>query len=178
MLRKQVNTRWPERDKRSDGWIGDSAHSSRTSDHNPDWSDEFSPGVVRAIDMDEDLLGPSFPDPDVGRRLADQLRGAGMTDGRIRYVIHEGLITSGLRAWRWKPYAGTNPHDHHIHVSFTRAGDRDGREFALPILRADPVPPPPPQAEAEALGEEAEETADRVERTRRRRGSTRRDQGR
>jgi hypothetical protein len=125
--------------------------------------------VVRALDIDEDLLGPSFQNPEVGGRLADQLRIAGMTDGRIRYVIHEGLITSGLRAWRWEPYAGSNPHTEHIHVSFTRAGDRDGRAFDLPILRAEPAPvlfadPVPPQAEADDLTDEAIETAARIER--------------
>ena len=49
-LRGQVNNRWPNRDKRSDGTKGDSAHAARVSDHNPD-----SKGVVHALDIDEDL---------------------------------------------------------------------------------------------------------------------------
>ncbi len=141
-LRRQINRRWPGRDKRSDGWIGDSSHSSRTSDHNPDWSDEVSPGVVRALDVDEDLLGPEWADPECAARLADQLRQAGRFDGRLRYVIFEGRITSGVRAWEWHPYRGPNPHNLHVHVSFTRAGDRDGREFRVPILLAPPSPAP------------------------------------
>jgi len=49
-LRDQINRRWPKRDKASDGWIGDRAHSERISDHNPNKA-----GVVHAIDIDEGL---------------------------------------------------------------------------------------------------------------------------
>ena len=49
-LRDQVNRRWPKRDKRSDGWIGDAAHSQRASFHNPD-----KRGLVFAIDIDENF---------------------------------------------------------------------------------------------------------------------------
>lgn len=34
-LRAQVNTKWSNRSKDSDGSIGDEAHASRSSDHNP-----------------------------------------------------------------------------------------------------------------------------------------------
>lgn len=50
-LRAQVNAKWPNRSKSSDGSIGDASHSSRLSDHNPDPS-----GVVRAIDITHDPL--------------------------------------------------------------------------------------------------------------------------
>ena len=49
-LREQVNARWPDRDKRSDGTIGDTAHAARKSDHNPD-----ADGWVKALDIDADL---------------------------------------------------------------------------------------------------------------------------
>ena len=48
-LQAQVNKRWPNRDKASDGVKGDAAHAARTSDHNPD-----SRGYVHAMDIDED----------------------------------------------------------------------------------------------------------------------------
>src|SRR5690606_29069239 len=49
-LRDLINQNWPNRDKSSDGWIGDPSHQARKSDHNPDYS---AGGVVRAIDVDE-----------------------------------------------------------------------------------------------------------------------------
>ena len=35
-LRSQVNEKWPNRSKNSDGSIGDTSHAARPSDHNPD----------------------------------------------------------------------------------------------------------------------------------------------
>lgn len=128
-LRDQVNLRWPERDRSSDGWIGDAAHAARRSDHNPDAS-----GIVRAIDIDEDLLGVRDPDPGVANELADQLVACGLRDDRLAYVIFEGRIASRARGWRWVRYAGGNRHEGHLHVSFTRAGDEDGRRFEVELL--------------------------------------------
>jgi len=72
-LRLQVDDSYPDRDRTSDGWIGDARHSARPSDHNPDWKNAVE-GIayVRAIDIDRDLSGKAKPDlmPD----LADQLR--------------------------------------------------------------------------------------------------------
>jgi hypothetical protein len=47
-LREQFDDTFPDRDRRSDGWIGDTRHSARPSDHNPD----PKTGTVRAIDVD------------------------------------------------------------------------------------------------------------------------------
>ncbi len=49
-MREQFDDTFPDRDRRSDGWIGDTRHSTRSSDHNPDWSS--TPPYVRAIDVD------------------------------------------------------------------------------------------------------------------------------
>jgi len=127
-LRLQVDDNYPDRDRTSDGWIGDTRHSARPSDHNPD-----STGVVRAIDIDRDLSGKAKPDlmPD----LADQIRlCAKRGDKRISYVIFNGRIASSKKAWAWRPYDGINKHNHHCHISFTKKGDADGSFFNIPMI--------------------------------------------
>lgn len=122
-LRDQINRRYPKRDKRSDGWIGDASHQARPSDHNPD----PKTGIVRAIDIDADLTAENKR---ASWQLAETLRAQAKADGRIKYIIHQGQICSRLTLWRWKRHNG-NPHHHHIHVSFTTKGDTDGRPFQL-----------------------------------------------
>lgn len=127
-LRLQVDDCFPDRDRTSDGWIGDSRHSARPSDHNPD-----EQGIVRAIDIDRDLSGKAKPDlmPD----LADQIRYAAKSDKRIAYIIFNGKIASSKSLWRWRTYKGVNPHRHHCHVSFSKKGDSDGSFFKnIPLL--------------------------------------------
>jgi hypothetical protein len=127
-LRNQINERYPSRDKASDGWLGDSAHASRPSDHNPD----AKTGVVRAIDVDRDLSGRAKPD--LMPYLADQIRECAKLDDRISYVIFDAKIASKKSRWVFKPYDGINAHRHHCHVSFTPKGDSDGKKFAIPLL--------------------------------------------
>ena len=127
-LRLQVDDSYPDRDRTSDGWIGDTRHQARPSDHNPD-----AEGIVRAIDIDRDLSGKAKPDlmPD----LADQLRlCAKRGDKRISYIIFDGRIASSKKAWAWRPYAGSNKHNHHCHISFTKKGDADGSFFNVPMI--------------------------------------------
>jgi hypothetical protein len=127
-LRLQVDDSYPDRDRTSDGWIGDVRHSQRASDHNPD-----EQGIVRAIDIDRDLSGKAKPDlmPD----FADQIRlCARAGDKRIAYVIFDGRIASPKKAWRWRTYDGANKHNHHCHVSFTKAGDIDNTFFNIPMI--------------------------------------------
>ena len=127
-LRLQVDDSFPDRDRTSDGWIGDTRHQARPSDHNPD-----AEGIVRAIDIDRDLSGKAKPDlmPD----LADQIRFAARAgDKRISYVIFAGRIASSKKAWAWRTYDGINKHNHHCHVSFTKAGDTDSSFFNIPML--------------------------------------------
>ena len=127
-LRLQVDDSFPDRDRTSDGWIGDTRHQARPSDHNPD-----AEGIVRAIDIDRDLSGKAKPDlmPD----LADQLRlCAKRGDKRISYIIFDGRIASSKKAWAWRTYDGSNKHNHHCHISFTKKGDADGSFFNVPMI--------------------------------------------
>jgi hypothetical protein len=127
-LRLQVDDSYPDRDRTSDGWIGDTRHQAGVSDHNPD-----ATGVVRAIDVDRDLSGKAKPD--LMPNLADQIRlCARAGDKRISYVIFDGRIASSKKSWAWRPYDGANKHNHHCHISFTQAGDTDGSFFNIPMI--------------------------------------------
>jgi hypothetical protein len=128
-LREQFDDSFPDRDRRSDGWIGDLRHSTRPSQHNPD----PKTGIVRAIDVDADVHKSGKPDlmPDI----ADQIRlAAKRGDKRIAYVIFAGRIASPRMGWRWRKYSGSNPHNHHCHISFTTKGDTDSSFFNIPLL--------------------------------------------
>ena len=128
-LREQFDDTFPDRDRTSDGWIGDARHAARPSDHNPLAPTE----VVRAIDVDRDVSGKSKPDlmPDI----ADQIRlCAKAGDKRIAYVIFAGRIASAKKNWAWRPYDGANQHNHHCHISFTSKGDLDSTFFNIPLL--------------------------------------------
>jgi hypothetical protein len=127
-LRLQVDDSYTDRDRTSDGWIGDTRHQARPSDHAPD-----AEGIVRAIDIDRDLSGKAKPDlmPD----LADQLRlCAKRGDKRISYIIFDGRIASSKKSWAWRAYSGINKHNHHCHISFTKKGDADGSFFNIPMI--------------------------------------------
>jgi len=138
-LRDQINRRWPKRDKASDGWIGDRAHSERISDHNPNKA-----GVVHAIDIDENMGKGRNRNGRTAKRLANQLleyASSGLPGAkRLKYVVYENRIASGTYRktfWSWRH--GNWGHTAHIHVSFTSAADRDGTIFPLPILARSPI---------------------------------------
>lgn len=108
----QADARWPGRDTGADGSIGDAAHASRASDHNPD-----SRGIVHAFDLTHD------PGAGVDGNLTSEMA---VNDPRTKYVIWNRRINS--RDGRgWRPYSGSNPHTHHIHVSIhaTSAAEND-----------------------------------------------------
>jgi hypothetical protein len=148
-LRDQLNARFPKRDKRSDGWIGDYAHSTRASLHNPD-----KDGWVHALDIDED-----FGAPGSAEKFCDQLLAyvrAGLDHHRILHVVYDGRVASGTfpnrpgrpeTFWVWRQDA-TLGHKQHIHISFTDRAEKDGRPFNLPIF--DTAPPLTPAKKAPA----------------------------
>ena len=124
-LRDAITTWYPDRRTTSDGWLGDARHSATKSDHNPD-----ADGCVRAIDIDSRLDSSA----QLSIYLADQIRICAKTDKRISYVIHNGFIASKRFGFKWRRYRGINPHKKHIHISFTKLGDKDGKPFDIPLL--------------------------------------------
>lgn len=99
-LRREVDERWPHRDRSSDGWIGDAAHSRRVSDHNPDQY-----GVVHALDLTAAGIQPWTV------VLAAVMHPA------TTYVIFRGRIWSRSHAFYVRHYDGPDNHARHVHVS-------------------------------------------------------------
>jgi hypothetical protein len=113
-LRKQVNTKFPDRKKDSDGTIGDAHHCPGPSDHCPHVKDGDI-GIVTAMDITHDPAHGL----DAGA-VAETLRVS--QDPRIQYIISNKRIANfqaldGKPAFAWRPYNGANPHDKHFHIS-------------------------------------------------------------
>lgn len=104
-LRDELNFTHPNRDKSSDGWIGDPAHAARVSDHNPD---PVPNGVVRARDSDKDGI------------LTDDLLHIALHDERTEYVIWNGFIWLRSTGFRKQVYTGSNKHTGHMHISIRK----------------------------------------------------------
>lgn len=121
-LLAQINAAAPSRSKASDGWIGDTAHQTRKSDHNPDPA-----GIVHAIDVTHDP--PRFD----ARAMAEHLRTA--RDQHVSYVISNRRIFAGVDGpspFVWRAYTGASPHDKHVHVSVRRgAPSRDTKPWQI-----------------------------------------------
>jgi hypothetical protein len=114
VLRRQLNLAYPKRSKASDGGIGDAAHQSSASDHNP-WVKYKGKGIVTARDFTHD--------PANGldcNQLANAL--VVNRDPRVKYIIWNRRMCSsypahGHKAWSWRSYSGKNAHTHHLHLS-------------------------------------------------------------
>jgi len=100
VLRKELDDRWPDRDRRSDGTIGDADHAARKSDHNPDRR-----GCIHARDIDAD--GVHVP----------TVLAALMLHPSTSYVIHNRRTWARWDLYRPRRYIGSNPHKAHIHES-------------------------------------------------------------
>ncbi|WP_328462292.1 hypothetical protein OHA21_34830 [Actinoplanes sp. NBC_00393] len=128
-LRTDFNTVFPGRDKSSDGWIGDTAHQGRDSDHNPD-----ERNLVHAIDVDANL-GSGVDMRDVVEFIVARCRSG--KEKRLTYVIHDRTIWSATQGWTARRYSGDNPHTAHAHFS---AGDTPARERDTGTWHLEEVP--------------------------------------
>lgn len=138
-LRNQIDRQFPGRDRRSDGWIGDTDHQQRKSDHNPD-----SEGIVYALDIDENMGKGAARNGRTARHLANQLVAYAMSNlpghNRIKYVVYEDQIASGTYSGSWWKWRGKGyGHTQHIHISFTKAAKLDDTIFPLPVLTSNPA---------------------------------------
>ena len=95
---RQATALSPNRAKASDGLLPSAAHltQSPNSDHNTGFAVDLTHDSARGIDCHE---------------IYDKLK----EDKRVKYLIFKGLI--------WMPgkgdktYAGSNPHNKHLHIS-------------------------------------------------------------
>jgi hypothetical protein len=133
----QANARWPNRDKSSDGIIGDAAHSSRSSDHNPNPA-----GLVMAVDLTHD--------PAHGVDCAAIFAAIkSAQDPRVKYIIHNRrIVSSQTRPWQERAYGGSNAHTGHMHVSVVthQANNVNPWPGIGTGTSAPPVTPPSPPA--------------------------------
>jgi hypothetical protein len=132
-LRSTLHSLAPDRNTRDDGFIGDPAHQTRKSDHNP-WVLDGRVGVVTAYDITHSPT--SGCDNNV---LADKL--VSSRDQRIKYIIwNKRIINSealkSSPAWQWRDYHGQNPHTAHLHLSVLPAKSLYDNETAWSITVA------------------------------------------
>lgn len=105
-IRDEVNAKYPDRDKASDGTIGDADHRTRTSDHNPWVENKY----VTAIDIDAS--------GGVAQDLVDWIEQT--KPDWLKYMIFNRKIMAGddgPSPWVWRDYNGSNPHTSHVHIS-------------------------------------------------------------
>lgn len=144
-LREQINAKWPNRNKLSDGTVGDLRHSKTASDHNPRTLDGQA-NVVSALDITHD------PKNGVD---CNMLTEATKDDPRVKYIIWNRRIYNASIKKAWRPYHGVNPHNKHAHWSvrpekkhYDSTADWN---LSVPVT-SQPVPTPPVLTSTEKLG--------------------------
>lgn len=131
-LRTQINQAFPNRDKTSDGTIGDALHKAETSGHNPDdtpgsrpaWDgDSDNNPEVRAWDMDSDLRDPAI----TTQELVDHIRNLPHLDRVIRYIIFNRKMYHERNGFEPTEYTGSSPHTEHVHFegAWSQSADND-----------------------------------------------------
>jgi hypothetical protein len=136
-LRSEFNAIAPDRDKSSDGSVGDAAHQDSQSDHNPDETgnvpirDADKVNEVHAIDVDVDLRVPGLTMEMAVQFLLMRCRSG--AENRLRYIIYDRRIWSASDGWVQRRYTGANAHDHHAHfsASYTSGREADTRSWHL-----------------------------------------------
>lgn len=118
VLQGEVNARWPDRDRSSDGTIGDAAHAATKSDHNPNERNS-----VNAWDMTR-----SGVDPWIVIRAFERHPSA-------HYWIFDRQIADKDSNWRLRPYTGSNPHTKHVHFSIrqSESAERNLQSWRIPM---------------------------------------------
>ena len=96
-LFRELDSRWPRRDRRTDGWY---TNSRVSYGHNRN-----ERGLVHAIDVDKDGIN--------GDWVVNNIYKGGNI---LWYVIWNRRIYSRNTGFRARNYTGSNPHTDHLHI--------------------------------------------------------------
>jgi hypothetical protein len=124
------NTIAPNRAKDSDGTVGDLAHTTSPSGHNPDDTPGSRPeredadniAEVRAADVTTDLRQPGV----TMEQVVQSVLATPAERDRLIYIIFNRRIWRKSNGWRQETYTGSDPHDRHAHFSGDPNSDNDG----------------------------------------------------
>jgi len=153
VLVHEVDKLAPHRSRVSDGTIGDAAHATRLSDHNP-WVILAGIGIVRARDFTQDPAGGLDCDR-LAHELVELMKAGHPALKSGAYIIWDGKILSFDRLDEgWRPYTHGDPHTGHLHLSVSGPTTRTppGYDSTRPwkITLTAPRPPAKPKKRAPA----------------------------
>lgn len=151
-LRAEFDEVAPNRDHGSDGFIGDSSHTS-SSDHTPDEDsdvlrdrDSDRENEVHAGDIDSSGVWPDGRGGEAGGwfdrkilAIVDQEKvefESPTMVGRLQNVIWRGRIASRSWGWTWKQHNGPDGHFGHAHFSarYLTSTENDTRPWGVAPL--------------------------------------------
>lgn len=112
---------WPDRNRASDGIIGDAAHSAGSDHRDPDGD-----GYAEAFDLTHD------PEHGVDCHVLSLWL---MADPRVKYIIFNRRIWNPSVSPHWRPYSGASPHTHHMHVSLKDSARDDIRPWWVRLVQ-------------------------------------------
>lgn len=95
----EINNRWPNRDRRTDGWYRPPS-VGKSVGHN-----RGARGLVHAIDVDDDGIDENFI-------MSHIYKGGNV----LRYWIWNRKIYHRRDGWQPRPYSGPSPHTDHMHI--------------------------------------------------------------
>ena len=137
-LFRDFDEAFSDRDRTTDGTIGDPAHQAEVSGHNPDdtpgvqaeYQDADTKAEVRAGDIDVNLHSyDGVPDMVKMQQVLDKLIATPNDIRRLKYIIFNRRIASRNTNWRWVTYTGKDPHTNHAHASGDPNYDEDGSPY-------------------------------------------------